>query len=77
MARFIVGRPITTKEPFIEVDPGLRPGTHRFQLEVETADGRVSRPDVASVTVVDGITDPFVLRDIVRDVIRNVRDIIR
>jgi hypothetical protein len=72
VARFTVGRPITTREPVIEVDPGLRPGTHRFQLEVETGDGRVSKPDVVAVTVVDGITDPFVLRDILRDVLRNV-----
>lgn len=77
MAQFTIGKPITTKEPTIEVDAGLKPGTHRFQLEVENADGRVSRPDVTTVTVVDGITDPLVLRDIVSDVIRNIRDIIR
>lgn len=72
MARFAVGRPITTREPVIEVDPGLSPGTHRFQLEVETGDGRVSKPDVVAVTVVEGITDPFVLRDIIRNVLRNI-----
>ena len=72
MARFAVGRPITTREPVIEVDPGLKAGTHRFQLEVETADGRVSKPDVITVTVVGDTTDPVVLRDIIRDVIRNV-----
>ena len=72
MARFAVGRPITTREPVIEVDPGLGPGPHRFQLEVETGDGRVSKPDVVTVTVVEGITDPFVLRDIIRNVIRNI-----
>jgi hypothetical protein len=77
VARFTVGQPITTREPFIEVDPGLEPGTHRFQLEVETGDGRVSPPDIITVTVVDGITDPFVLRDIVNDVIRTIRNIIR
>lgn len=77
MARFTVGKPIVTKDPSIEVDPGLKPGTHRFQLEVVTGDGRVSKPDVTTVTVVDGITDPFVLRDIVTEVIRNIRNIIR
>jgi hypothetical protein len=75
VARFSVGRPITTREAFIEVDPGLRTGTHRFQLEVETGDGRVSRPDVVTVTVVDSITDPF--RNIVGDVIRNNPNVIR
>ncbi len=77
MARFAVGQPITTREPFIEVDPGLPPGTHRFQLEVVTDDGRVSPPDVITVTVVDGVTDPFVLRDIVSDVVRNIGTFIR
>jgi hypothetical protein len=72
VARFAVGQPITTRESVIQVDPGLKPGTHRFQLEVETADGRVSKPDVIAVTVVEGTTDPIVLRDIIRDVIRNV-----
>jgi hypothetical protein len=75
VARFSVGRPITTREAFIEVDPGLRTGTLGFQLEVETGDGRVSRPDVVTVTVVDRITDPF--RNIVGDVIRNNPNVIR
>ena len=51
MARFAVGVPITTREPFIQVDAGLKPGGHRFQLEVVTADGRVSKPDAATVMV--------------------------
>ena len=67
MARFTIGRPITTTESTIEVDPGLRPGSHRFQLEVETDDGRVSPPDIVTVRVVDGTTDPIVPRDPVRD----------
>ena len=71
MARFSIGRPIATREPFIEVDPGLSPGTHRFQLEVQTDDGRISPPDVVAVVIVDRITDPIVLRDIVSNVIRN------
>lgn len=51
MARFAVGRPIRTREPVVRVDAGLEPGIHRFQLEVVTADGLVSEPDVVSVTV--------------------------
>ena len=77
MARFSIGRPIATREPFIEVDPGLRPGIHRFQLEVETLDGRVSKPDFVSVTVVDRVTDPIVLRDVVTDVRGGIRNPIR
>ena len=53
MARFTIGQPITTAEPFIQVDAGLKPGVHRFRLEVATPDGRISKPDEASVTVTD------------------------
>jgi hypothetical protein len=77
VATFSIGKPITTREPFIEVDPGLKPGTHRFQLEVETTDGRLSPPDVVAVTVVDRITDPLVLRDIITNVLLTNRDILR
>jgi hypothetical protein len=51
MARFIVGQPIATVTPSITVDAGLRPGVHRFQLEVFDSSGRRSAPDVAVVTV--------------------------
>lgn len=51
MPRFAVGQSIRTREPVVSVDAGLEPGTHRFQLEVTTSDGRTSRPDVADVTV--------------------------
>lgn len=68
MPSFAVGQPITTREPFVQVDAGLDPGTHRFQLEVVTADGRRSRPDVREVTVVRRIiTDPVVRDPILRD----------
>jgi hypothetical protein len=51
MARFAVGRPVKTPEPVVTVDGGLEPGAHRFQLVVTTVDGRVSKPDVVTVTV--------------------------
>lgn len=59
MPRFVVGEPIRTREPLVTVDAGLRPGVHRFQLEVVSADGRVSGPDAVSVTVTErsGPTD--------------------
>ncbi len=58
MARFAVGRPVKTREPVVTVDGGLDPGVHRFQLVVTTVDGRVSKPDVVSVTVARGIPTP-------------------
>ena len=51
MAVFVVNQPIATREPTIEVDAGLAPGLHRFQLEVFTADGRRSQPDAITVTI--------------------------
>ncbi len=72
MARFTIGEPITTAEPFIQVDAGLKPGRHRFQLEVVTANGRVSSPDQAIVTVLEGrVIGPA---GPVRPVIRNAID---
>ena len=65
MARFAVGVPITTREPFIQVDAGLKPGGHRFQLEVETADGRVSTPDAATVMVIDTSIPVPINRDVI------------
>lgn len=52
MATFVPGRPITTDQPFIDVDAGLSAGTHRFQLVVVDAQGNRSAPDVQTVTVV-------------------------
>jgi hypothetical protein len=53
LARFVVGQPITTTVPIIDVDPGLPVGRHRFQLEVVDGDRNVSRADVAEVVIVD------------------------
>lgn len=52
MARFEPGRPITTEQPFIDVDAGLSVGTHRFQLVVVDEQGNRSIPDIRTVTVV-------------------------
>lgn len=51
MVTFVRGRTITTAEPTITVDAGLTVGTHRFQLQVVTADGRRSAADVVDVSV--------------------------
>lgn len=74
MARFTIGEPITTKEPFIPVDAGLKPGRHLFQLEVGTADGRISKPDQAIVTVLEPtIAGPDIRNVIDHPVIGRVR----
>jgi hypothetical protein len=52
VARFVPGRPITTEQPFIDVDAGLSIGTHRFQLVVVDEQGNRSLPDIRTVTVV-------------------------
>jgi len=51
VATFVPGRPITTDQPFIDVDAGLSIGTHRFQLVVVDAQGNRSAPDIQTVTV--------------------------
>lgn len=51
MARFVVGRPLTTREPAIVVDAGLAAGVHRFQLVVVNAAGAKSAPDEVLVQV--------------------------
>jgi hypothetical protein len=51
MAKFVVGRPLTTREPAIEVDAGLPAGVHRFQLVVVNTAGVKSAPDQVLVQV--------------------------
>jgi hypothetical protein len=61
MAKFVPGQPITTDQPFIDVDAGLSVGTHRFQLVVVDAQGNRSAPDIQTVTVARiPITPPVV-----------------
>lgn len=66
MARFTIGQPITTAEPTIVVDAGLPAGRHLFRLEVATADGRISKPDQAIVTVTEfRPTGPVITRPVI------------
>ena len=60
MATFLPGRSITTEQPFIEVDPGLSVGRHRFQLVVVDAQGNRSAPAEQIVQVVQSPIPPVV-----------------
>ncbi len=51
MARFVVNRPIKTREPFVRVDAGLKEGRHRFQLVVVDDRGNESKPATVTVTI--------------------------
>lgn len=51
MAKFVVGETLVSEEPVIRVDAGLPVGVHRFQLVVESARGRRSRPAEVAVRV--------------------------
>jgi hypothetical protein len=54
MVKFAPGRPVETREPVVDVDPGLPEGKHRFELVVEDDEGNLSSPSVAVVVVVGG-----------------------
>ena len=51
MAKFALGHPVVTPEPFVVVD-GLPPGVHVFTLVVVDDDGNQSQPARAVVQVV-------------------------
>jgi hypothetical protein len=51
MTTFVRGRTLRTSDATVVVDAGLAIGTHRFQLEVVTNDGRRSVPDVVDVAI--------------------------
>lgn len=51
MAKFTIGKPITTGTPSVVVDAGLALGLHRFSLSVVDADGNTSKPDAVVVEV--------------------------
>jgi hypothetical protein len=51
MARFVVNKPVKTRKPRVAVDAGLPEGVHLFSLQVATADGRTSRPDVLKIVI--------------------------
>ena len=51
MAKFEINKPITTKEARVKVDAGLKPGEHRFQLEVFDSQGNKSKPALIRVLI--------------------------
>ena len=51
MTTFVRGRTLRTSDATVVVDAGLAIGTHRFQLEVVTNDGRRSAPDVVDIAI--------------------------
>jgi hypothetical protein len=53
MAEFVPDRELTTREPRIDVDPGLKPGKYLFRLVVVNDRGEESAPDERVVTIVD------------------------
>jgi hypothetical protein len=66
MAKFVVGRPLTTRESSVVVDAGLPVGIHRFQLIVIGANGVASKPDqvlvqVQATRLIPGIRTPPVI----------------
>ena len=53
MTAFAINKPVKTATPTVTVDAGLKPGVHRFRLEVLTHDDRRSQP----MTVVVKVTE--------------------
>lgn len=51
MTTFVRGRTLRTSDATAVVDAGLAVGTHRFQLEVLTSDGRRSAPDFVDIVI--------------------------
>ena|SRR4028118_1049982 len=66
MAKFVIGTPIETTEPTVEVtvDPQtpLRVGRHRFQLVVTDDSGNQSLPDTVEIIVRDTTNPTAVIR---------------
>jgi hypothetical protein len=54
VAKFVRGRPVETDAPTVEVDGGLPPGRHRFELVVEDEAGNRSDPSTVDVVVGEG-----------------------
>ena len=53
MADFRQTKVVRTKAPFVKVEGGLSPGTHRFQLIVEDSQGNESKPAEVVVKIVE------------------------
>ena len=51
MPKFTPDKPVVTRKPAVEVDPGLAPGRHRFHLILEDEAGNRSRPAEIVITV--------------------------
>lgn len=66
MVQFELRKPIQTRSPTVEVDPGLAPGSYRFSLVVTDESGNESEPDFQIVV----IRQPPI-RDPIRDVVIN------
>lgn len=73
MVQFELRKPIQTRSPTIEVDPGLAPGSYRFSLVVTDENGNESEPDFQTVVIQqppirdsirDAVSDPNVRRDL-------------
>jgi hypothetical protein len=66
MAKFVIGAPVETREPGIEVtvDPQspLPVGRHRFQLVVADDSGNQSLPDTVEIIVRDTTNPTAVIR---------------
>src|SRR5262245_52388278 len=58
MASFIVGQQVPTATASVAVDPGLKPGFHRFRLVVVDDAGLASQPDEQVVQVIDQVVQP-------------------
>jgi len=56
MTTFVIGQPVTTEVAVVTVDAGLKPGLHRFRLEVVDDAGLASRPAEAVVQVEQAAT---------------------
>ena len=53
MVAFVIGKPVRSAEPTVQVDAGLKVGRHRFRLVVVDTQGLESAPDELVVEVGD------------------------
>lgn len=58
MTVFEPNQPITTDEPLVVVDAGLRPGRYRFRLMVINSDGIESLPSEQIITILEPQNPP-------------------
>ncbi len=61
--KFALNQPFETDQPEVDVDPGLPPGTYRFQLVVVNQAGRRSAPATVTITVRPRTITPPVVVD--------------